>query len=185
MRSTDPRVIRTRSALRRAFLDLVRERDLAEVTMSDVAERAVVNRATIYLHYRDRDTLLVDAMEDAVAGIVADVARCVTRELVADDDAVPGHLLRLFAHVGDNRALYGRLLGPDGSARFAARLRDLFTEAWQVDLGRGSTDRPPATGDFLAGALTGVIVGWVTDPRPCSPGEMADRFWRLAARVYP
>ncbi|HEX5118409.1 MAG TPA: TetR/AcrR family transcriptional regulator [Pseudonocardiaceae bacterium] len=180
MRSTDPRVIRTRSALRQALLGLVRERELTEVTMGDVAERAMVNRATIYLHYRDRDTLLVDAMEDAVGGIVADVARCVADATQGPPtDAVPGHLIRLFSHVGDNRALYARLLGPDGSAGFAARLRELCTEAWRIDL-PGRT----VAGEFLAGALVGVVVGWVSRPDPCPAQEIADEFWQLAARCY-
>jgi AcrR family transcriptional regulator len=171
-------VIRTRSALRGALLDLVRERDLTDVTMNDVAERALVNRATIYLHYRDRDTLVVDAMEDAVGGIVADVARCVAERRPAE--AVPGQLLRLFTHVEVNRRLYGRLLGPEGSARFTARLRELFTDAWRMELPGASA----IAGEFLAGALIGVIAGWATEQRPRPAEQIAGEFWRLAADVH-
>lgn len=39
-------------------------------------------------------------------------------------------------------------------------------------------------GQFLAGALVGVVVGWVADPAPLPAEEIADQFWQLAEAVY-
>ena len=67
---TDPRVIRTRKALRDAFTALVRERGLDAVTIADVAERAMVNRATVYRHFRDK----YDLMRFTIDSLLADIA---------------------------------------------------------------------------------------------------------------
>ena len=59
----DPRILRTRGALQRALLDLVRDRDLDGITVADIVERAGVTRSSFYLHYTDKDGLLADALD--------------------------------------------------------------------------------------------------------------------------
>ncbi|WAL65462.1 TetR/AcrR family transcriptional regulator [Amycolatopsis cynarae] len=56
----DRRVRRTRQALRRAALDVVRERGFQAARVSDIAERADVNRGTFYAHYADKFALADD-----------------------------------------------------------------------------------------------------------------------------
>src|SRR5690606_42068527 len=72
----DPRAQRTRASLRAAVLDLAAERDLSAITVSAVAKRAGLNRATFYLHYPDVDALAADAMEEAVAHVARAAALC-------------------------------------------------------------------------------------------------------------
>ena len=59
--SSDRRVRRTRSALARALIELVEERDLSRISVSDVAEAAGVSRSAFYDHYRDVHELAEDA----------------------------------------------------------------------------------------------------------------------------
>src|SRR5215472_15293613 len=49
----DRRVRRTQATLQRALIDLVGERDLSQVSVADVADRADVSRSTFYDHYQD------------------------------------------------------------------------------------------------------------------------------------
>ena len=50
----DLRVLRTRKMLVLAFTELMEEKDLQAITVSDIAERAMVNRATFYAHFTDK-----------------------------------------------------------------------------------------------------------------------------------
>ena len=59
----DARIVRTRRALESALLELAEERDFSEITASEIARRAGVNRNTLYLHYHDKDDLLVQTLE--------------------------------------------------------------------------------------------------------------------------
>ena len=54
----DPRARRTRQLLVDAFRELMRDRSYGRITVGDIAVRATVNRATFYLHFRDKDALL-------------------------------------------------------------------------------------------------------------------------------
>ena len=82
----DRRVVRTKKAIRSAFAELLSEKDYNDITVTDIAERADINRKTFYLHYTSLDDL-VDEIEhemvdellekiEATAGSL-DVATCI------------------------------------------------------------------------------------------------------------
>ena len=181
--TADPRARRTRANLRAAALDLAGERDPATLTLSAVASRAGVNRATVYLHYPDLDALFADAMQEAVGTVARAAALC---PLDAPPGTAPAPLVELFEHVAAHATLYARMLGPQGSARFAARLREGLTDALLERFRSGA--RPGATSDvplalhasYLAGALTGVIAHCAAGGST-APDAAATATWRLLA----
>jgi AcrR family transcriptional regulator len=181
----DPRARRTRASLRAAALQLAGEQDPATLTLSAVATRAGVNRATVYLHYPDLDALFADAMEDAVATVARAAALC---PLDAPPDSAPPPLVELFEHVAAHATLYSRMLGPQGSARFAARLREALGEALLERFRAGAAPSSAAGVPlglhtaYLAGALVGVIAHCVAGERP-SPADTATATWRLLAKA--
>lgn len=62
--SDDLRVRRTRMNLQKALMELMKERDFNAVTVRDITERAMVNRATFYDHFVDKYALLDSAIRD-------------------------------------------------------------------------------------------------------------------------
>ena len=53
----DRRVIRTRNLLREAFLELMNEQQFQQMTVQDITDRAMINRATFYAHFEDKYAL--------------------------------------------------------------------------------------------------------------------------------
>ena len=56
---TDRRIARTRRALRESLSSLVMERGWSAVSVQEICERADIGRSTFYLHYADKDELLL------------------------------------------------------------------------------------------------------------------------------
>ncbi|MFE0254692.1 TetR/AcrR family transcriptional regulator [Streptomyces sp. NPDC059010] len=183
----DRRVRRTRTALQRALIDLVEERDLSQISVADVVERAEVNRSTFYAHYQDVHELAEAActsMIDDLIGVVLalDPARANPSDAPQDPD--PG-LTAFFAHFAEHAGLYRSLLGPTGSARVIEHVR-LRTAAAAHSSGQlPATDdtASPDTADpsgsphdvpaaFVAGALIGVATDWLQRGCPRTPVEM-------------
>ena len=50
--------VRTKQAIRQAFIELLNERPLDKISVKDIAERSTVNRNTFYYHYSDIYDLL-------------------------------------------------------------------------------------------------------------------------------
>lgn len=173
--------MRTRARLKAAVLELAAGQEPATITVSALAKRAEVNRATVYLHYPDVDSLVTDAMEDTVAAVAKAAALC---PLDAPRDRAPDPLAELFEHVAANATMYARMLGSHGSARFGARMRERLTAELTVRFADG---RPDGWDDvpvdvhaaYLAGALVGVIAHWAAGERREHADAAALAFWRL------
>ncbi|MFK0156898.1 TetR/AcrR family transcriptional regulator [Streptomyces sp. NPDC090499] len=175
----DPRVLRTRALLRTAALELASERDADTITMADIAERATVNRATVYQHYKDRDELLLAAMESEITALARAAACC---PLAYPPDRMPTELVELFRHVESNDRLYRQMLGPNGTARFVNHLRDLLADEVTAQLdaaGARSGDAPPndLRAHYVAGAFVGLIIRWLTRPDRLSAEAVAAAAW--------
>lgn len=81
----DPRVARTREAVREAVRSLVQRAGFEAVSHQQVAEEAGIGRATVYRHWPQRTDLLLDALAEVEAPrdwqSSGDLAVDLTREL--------------------------------------------------------------------------------------------------------
>ena len=50
---TDRRVIKTKHAIYKAFVELLNEKDVNQITITDIAKKANINRKTFYNYYSD------------------------------------------------------------------------------------------------------------------------------------
>ncbi|GAA2888494.1 TetR/AcrR family transcriptional regulator [Streptosporangium fragile] len=187
--SSDRRVRRTRAALARALIRLVAERDLARISVSDVAELAEVSRSSFYDHYRDVHELAEDACTTMIDGLIESVPKPTPG---ADDLAQEAteSLTAFFASLTEHAGLYRALLGAQGSARVLDHIRGRIVEATRDRLVAGVDGRLPervphdVTAAFTAGALIGVAVDWLQRGCPRPPAEMAEVTWPLLHALY-
>lgn len=57
---TDKRIIKTRTSIKNALMKILQTKELKKVTVSDIAEEALINRSTFYLHYADATDVMAD-----------------------------------------------------------------------------------------------------------------------------
>src|SRR5215469_9451445 len=140
---TDLRVRRTQANLREALIGLIEEKGFDAVTVGDIAERAMVNRATFYRHYPDKYALVTGIFEEAVNQIFREIAPLPQNlegllsswselDAKAADSYISSQLAAwsaFFEHVARNARLYRVMLGKRGSSWFAVQMRDYFAEA--------------------------------------------------------
>ncbi|MBL7492569.1 TetR/AcrR family transcriptional regulator [Frankia sp. AgB1.9] len=194
----DRRSRRSRAAMEGALMRLVGERDLAQITVSDVTTLADVNRTTFYLHYSDVHDLAASACTAMFDEMIS-----ASPVLMPDDSPDEHRLARealagVLAHVGERADLYRALLGEDGSARVINYLLQRLTIAVHVNLTEPDAethandpaslpDDPAAA--VLAGALLGLVIDWLRRGCPETPEQLTASVWphlaRTAAAVLP
>src|SRR6478752_6715230 len=68
---TDRRILRTKQSIRKSFLELFAEKEFEHITINEIAERANVNRGTVYLHYNDKYDLLDTCIEEHINELIS------------------------------------------------------------------------------------------------------------------
>lgn len=118
MANQDRRVARTRSALVRAFSELLLERGYDALTIAEVAEHADVGRSTLYEHFRTKDDLLKASLSGPLDVLAA----------AAQPGANPQLLVNLLAHMRENGAVARVLLTQPLRSRIARVLADRLVQ---------------------------------------------------------
>jgi AcrR family transcriptional regulator len=124
----DIRVRRTRAQLRSALLSLAAERGYQKVTVGDIAEHAMINRATFYRYYEDKDDLAADILVHA-ARSTGRSSPITGGPLDMTARIASGALL--FDHIAQHDRLYRPLLAYPRSRRFLIRARSLLGDLVQ------------------------------------------------------
>lgn len=174
----DRRKQRTRKALREALIALISERGYEAISVGDIADRADINRATFYLHYRDKDDLLFRGMAE-LYDVIGAHDRQVTRQRIAEGDTTLMTDASDFEHVHEHADFYRELLSERGSIAFTIRMLDYLTDTFRSQVIEPLADgvEPEIPADFMAAFLAGAEIGlirwWLTKGDAYSPEDMA------------
>ena len=60
----DLRIVKTKKLLYTTLVELMKEMPFEEIKVSDICNRALVNRSTFYSHYQDKYDLLQEFVKD-------------------------------------------------------------------------------------------------------------------------
>jgi AcrR family transcriptional regulator len=160
-RKPDVRIRRTHERLGRALVELIQEKPMDDVTVQEVLNRASVGRSTFYLHFKDKNDLLLSQLETFLEHMSTTLSVRKEQSL----RVVP--VTEFFAHIGSQIKLY-RVLADSG------RLMDFFDLA-QGYFSRGIEQRLreskrlpklpprelPARAAALAGSLLSLLRWWI------------------------
>ena len=76
----DRRILKTKRAIRNAFAELLSTKDIAEITIKEIADAADINRKTFYSYYRDVYQI-VDEIENEVVHTLGSILKKVDYKL--------------------------------------------------------------------------------------------------------
>jgi AcrR family transcriptional regulator len=125
-RKEDRRVARTRLALRESMKALIKEKGYQAVTVEEITERANLGRTTFYLHYRDKEDLFLEELEEKMNGLVTEIASGPLLNWFLNSR---GEVFKnIFELVYDNQAIF-KILAKEQPNQVFLRFRDIFVSA--------------------------------------------------------
>ena len=173
----DLRVRRTHKLLWDALLAEMSARPFAEITVTDICERAMVHRTTFYKHYEDKYALLERGMRQMLDA------------LMLEDDHLPPtaysvhqpppYFVRLFEQAAQHRQFYSLMVCGEGNAQFQKLVREYIASAASTSQGHSPTasghDAIPTAlhAHYVAGAALSLLAWWLDNDMPLTPLQMA------------
>jgi len=192
----DRRIQRTKQALRSALLELIKEKGFDAVSVEEITERANLGRATFYLHYKDKEDLLLDEFREIASNrveILSEIPVSIWKSNkdnleLADGRSAVMPLLLVFEHAAQNAELYRILLRGDSSQRIGGQIRQIIADSMhaifqtrmQSDPSTAPMEVPiELLASYFSGALMGSLNWWLEQGTSPQPEEMARMFQHL------
>lgn len=175
---TDRRVLRTRDTLGDALFALMQEKSFDQITVQDLLDRAGVGRSTFYVHYRDKEDLLLSDVEDFLEWF----STTLDRNGASSKRLAP--IQEFFAHVRDAQEVYGALASAGKLSDVQALARGIFARSIEDRLERAGVQmealQRSAQAHALAGSFLSLMDWWMDKGMKADPQEMDDLFHRMA-----
>lgn len=182
-RRMDRRVQRTRKLLREALMELILEEGYDTISIQDITDKANLGRATFYLHFKDKDELLLDVMDQFMEDFLDQVPQFSQSQWQLEDTKA---IAKLFDFAADHYDLYRILNIGSGGITASRQLHQTIAENIKTCIQEESDEQgvtPIIPADFIAnhfaGALLATIYWWLDSDLPYSVDEMAEMFQKI------
>jgi len=177
----DRRIGKTRAAIKRAFVELLAEKTFESISIHDIAERADVNRGTVYAHFADKYDLLDKCMEEHF-GVMENI--CLPEEggrLKRGKDA----LLAAFEYFEEHHSFYYSMLTNRGTPYFRPRMQQVMKRGIEAHIRMDGVNRSVSKDvlvQFTMLAAAGMMEWWIVNRMPYPARQMAEEVWKLLER---
>ena len=105
---SDLRIIKTRKNLYESLLYLLKEKTFEEIKVSDVCEKALINRSTFYAHYNDKYELFADLISALKTSLSEEL---ITNKQITNSKEYYLEMLKIFLdHVDSKRDIYSAIM---------------------------------------------------------------------------
>ena len=158
------------------FIDLLAEKGFEKITINDIAERANINRGTVYLHYVDKSDLLDKCIETYVELLLN---HCDNSD---DTNLNASAFQSMFEYLEKNFTIYKLLLSIEGVGFFRNRLYATIAQIETEVIGIKPENDAFSNGittHFLTSGFIGVLEWWINNSMPCNVQEITEQLMFL------
>jgi AcrR family transcriptional regulator len=182
-RIPDRRIQKTQNLLREALMSLVREKSYDSIAVKEILDRANVGRSTFYMHFRDKDELLVSGIHDMLRAVQSTEQPGTVKRY----EKLIWFSLPIFEYHDQHRRTSEAKMGTRGRAILHEHLRKVLADLIAGNVRKDFQSRRKTTGQispdllapYVASTFILVLNWWVESKSPLSPVEVDDVFRAL------
>jgi AcrR family transcriptional regulator len=164
----DLRVKKTLRGLRAAFIRLILQKGYDAISIQEIANEAETARITFYRHYRDKEELLTDCLNELYEELVEKTER----EIAAGADARSLAFQVFYEHLEQQEQLYRILFSSMGTQAVVNRMRQYMAQRFieNLDTLVDRSSRPAIPDEIIAFHLVSAHIGlgvwWLENNKP-------------------
>ncbi|PYG85613.1 TetR family transcriptional regulator [Ruminiclostridium sufflavum DSM 19573] len=177
--SDDRRSKRTKKMIRSAFSQLIEEKGFNDISITDIAVKADINRGTFYLHYNDKYDLLKKIEDEIIQELICNcrtISKFALKDAASVNKPMP-FMIKLFEYLKENAVFMNAILGCNGDPIFARKLKEIIKTCLFEDNSVLIQENMLVPESYLIAyvlsAHLGVIQQWLENGMEKSPEEMA------------
>ncbi|MGV8026518.1 MAG: TetR/AcrR family transcriptional regulator [Anaerolineaceae bacterium] len=172
--STDLRVIKTKANIQMAMLTLLERKRFEDISITEIADLALVGRATFYRYYEDKYTLLKTMLTERIYPLASQFPTANTGNI---SEMYPDWLA-LFTHIANSESFYRAILCNNGSLSIRIFLEEtienILHDQFQASIPDQRDGMPPEVhAQYIISAFLGITAWWSKNNLPYPPEKMA------------
>ena len=157
----DRRVRKTKRALREGLAELLTQKSIQDITVTELTDKVDIHRSTFYINFTD----IFDLYRQIEDSVVQEISDIFTKNYSVDSKAF---FEMLFKYISDNRQICRMYLGKNVSPTFSGRLTELFKKAylvcWQNEYGFiGTAEQLDYYAHFYLSGSLAVVGKWMDE----------------------
>jgi AcrR family transcriptional regulator len=158
-----------------ALISLLEENhDKSKLTVQSIADRAELNRATFYLHYRD----IEDLTEQIIEEVLEEMVHTITPLPSTGNRASGSRLISFLDHIHQNAGLYHVMLeNKDFRKRVFAILLEIVSLWGEDRRAKGRSFKVP--NEIIVSSTLGIVSWWLEEGMPYSSRYLAKQIVRM------
>ena len=176
----DRRVVKTKRAIKEAFAKLLTQKDINDITISDIAAEAIINRKTFYNYY--------GGIYEVVGEIEDDIVRLIDKEVTGigfQNSLQSPYLIfeKLTKVINTDTDFFGYLLGMNANVSLESKIADLLKSKFKMFVLQDveiSELRLNLMAEFIISGMVAVYRRWFNSDRS-EPIETISKEMQLLA----
>lgn len=166
--------IRSRRMIREAYMELLKEKDLSKITVTDIITRADLNRATFYAHYPD----VRGVTEEIENEIIEKMLEVLKEFQFTSFFRNPAPLLfKISQYLEEDTDFYRILVRANGSEIFMEKLKKVFSDHMLNDSDIPESMRQSKMVElrvcYFAGGIVNLYKQWFRGDLNCTLNDIA------------
>ncbi|URZ86610.1 TetR/AcrR family transcriptional regulator [Floricoccus penangensis] len=187
----DLRVLRTNKMIMSAFIGLLRNKTYDKITISEIADEAMINRATFYAHFQDKQ----DLYEKLIEYFLKDMARLLDEEKVIEGENVNIReieivLAKFFQFIKEKPEVAQVVIDSTNEDFLLNKLMDNFKERYndifkKLEVRENDIIVPT---EFIAYYISGIFIStlkwWIKNPDAMKPVDLSHLVIKLISNGH-
>ncbi|WP_127532909.1 TetR/AcrR family transcriptional regulator [Paenibacillus kobensis] len=174
----DRRRARTKQLLYQALMSLLTEQGVEHLTVTDITNRADVNRGTFYLHYKDVPDMLEQIKDEVFESIRSEVIQLDFKQAMACADRNEPYPISvaIFEQFALHADFLKAMFGTKGDLSYAHRFRALMAANIYEKMRYNPPSDLAVPFDYLIAYMTsanfGMLMHWIESGMKQTPAQM-------------
>lgn len=162
----------TQMVLKQSFIELLKQKPIAKITVKEVCERADINRSTFYAHYEDLYHLLEQIEKEMIQEMVHYLS------LLSEQSTEKSmHILeKIMEYIAANKDVCAALLSENSHSSFEQKVREVahrfLSDTWLNVPNEQDTIIDYISAFVISGSIQ-IIKVWLKNDMDKSPKEIA------------
>lgn len=185
-KKTDLRIIRSKHSIKKAFIELLTEKGYEGITIQDIADKAMINRNTFYLHYQNKPDLLNASMDELMEELKSTLKQCSSSKTPLSGSMLEQLMQTILEKIQDNIPFYKALLMDENRIYgFQSKMEEIIKNTVED----GLDDAPLKISkelllQYTASTFMGIVVWWVKNDFSYTPKELASQFGKILTQGH-